>query len=75
MPYGLSPYVMIVERRRRRSYKVRQSQISRTVWPRIAQFYGNLQTYRAYNNAGYDITMYFRPEVIDVRKTTENDVI
>ena len=41
MPYGVSPYMMTDVRRcrRRRSYKVRRSYISRTVWPRITKFY------------------------------------
>ena len=56
-------YVMTgVRRRRCRSYKVRQSYISRTVWPRIIQFYTNLHTRRFYNRARYDITNYFQSE-------------
>ena len=60
------PYVMTgVGRRRcrryrrcrRRSYKVRQSYISRTVWPRIIKFCMNLHTRRVYNHTGYDVTM------------------
>ena len=53
--------------------KVRQSCISRTVWPRIAKLYRNLYTCRVCDRTGYDITTYFRPEVIDVRKRDEND--
>ena len=73
------PYVMtgLRQRRRRRcrrsSYKVRQSYISRMVLPRITKFYTNFHTRRFYKRAGYVTTMYFRSEVIDVRKRDEND--
>ena len=33
----------------------------------------NLHTGRFYNRTGYEVTIYFRSEVIDVRKTSEND--
>ena len=33
----------------------------------------NLHTSRVYNHTGYDVTMYFRSGVIDVRKRAEND--
>ena len=61
-------YVMTSARRGRRSFvlhKVRQSYISRTVWPCITNFYTN--------HAGEDVTSYFCLEVIQVRKTAEND--
>ena len=50
--------------RRCRSYKVRQSYISRTIWLRIIIFYKTLHTRRAYgyNHTGYDVTSYFRSE-------------
>ena len=32
----------------------------------------NLHTRRIYNHAGYDVTMYFRSEVIGVRKWAES---
>ena len=32
----------------------------------------NLHTRRVYNHTGYDYTMYFRSEVIGVRKTADN---
>ena len=43
---------------------LRQSYISRTVWPRITKFYTNLHTGRVYNHTGYDVTSYFWSEVI-----------
>ena len=33
----------------------------------------NLHTRRVYNHTRYGVTKYFRSEVIDVRKTAEND--
>jgi len=58
---------------RRRTDKVSQSYISRTVWPRITKFHLNLHAPGVYNSTGYDVTMCFRSEVIDVRKGAEND--
>ena len=43
------------------------------VWPRITKFFMNLYTHWVYNHAGYDVTICFRSEVVDVRKRTEND--
>ena len=51
---------------------MRQSYISRTVWPTIIKFCENLHTCRLYNHTGYDVTLYFRSEVIGVRKTADN---
>ena len=53
-----------VDRRRRRcrSYKVRQSYISRTFRPVITKLYKNLHTRQIYNHTGYDVTNYFRSE-------------
>ena len=53
-------------------HNVRQSYISRTVWTRITKCYTNLHIGQFYNHTRYDITIYIRPEVIDVRKTAEN---
>ena len=36
------------------------------------ELYANLQTGRVYNHTGYDVSMHFRSEVMDVRKTAEN---
>ena len=52
--------------------KVRQSYISRTVRPRIIKFCANLCTRLVHNHTGYDVTMYFRSEVIEHRKTADN---
>ena len=41
---------------------------AKMVWPRIAKFYTNLRNGRVNYTAGYDITIYFRSEVIDVPK-------
>ena len=38
-------------------------------------FYGNLHTRRIYNHTGYDVTIYFWSEVIDVRERAENDAL
>ena len=64
------PYVMTGVRRRRRcrSYKARQSYISRMVWPRITKFDVRLHARPVYNHTGNDVTMYFWSEVIEVRK-------
>ena len=56
------------------SCKMRQSYISKTVWPRITKFYVNIRSRQIYNQTWYDVTMYFRSEVIDVRKRAVNDV-
>ena len=53
--------------------KVRQSYISRTVWPSITKFYTIIHTGRFYNHTWYDVTSHFRYEVIGARKTDEND--
>ena len=56
--------VVVVVIRRRRSYKVRQSYISRTLWPKIAKFCVDIHTNLLYVHARYDVTSYFRSEVI-----------
>ena len=48
-------------------HKVRQSYISRTVWPRNTKIYTTLHTGRLYYNTGYDLTDYFRLAVIEVK--------
>ena len=53
-------------------HKVRLSYISRTVQPRITEVYKNLHAGLVDNHTGYDITIDFRSDVIDVRKTVEN---
>ena len=47
-------------------HKVSKSHISRTVWSGITKVYRNLHIGWVYNRTGYDITIYFRPEVIGV---------
>ena len=46
---------------------MKQSCISRTVWHRIAKFYTYTHTGLAYNHTEYDITGYFRSEVITTK--------
>ena len=67
------PYVMTGVRRRRRrgTWYVRQSYISRTIWSRIKTFYTNLHTGQFYNHTGYDVTDYFRLAVIEVQKRSK----
>ena len=52
---------------------MRKSYISGTVQPRITKFYTILHTHRVDNHTGYDVTICFRSEVIDVRKRADND--
>ena len=72
-PYGVCPcvtyagVVVVVAVR----HKVRQSYISRTVWPRLTKFGMILHTGWIYNPTGNDVTIYFRSEVIDVRKRSK----
>ena len=49
-------------------HKVRQSYISRTVWPRVSKFYMNLHNHtgQVYSRARYDVNNYFLSEVINV---------
>ena len=60
-----------VGRCRRRSFvtHLRQSHISRTVWPTITKFYTNRHTGRFYNHTGYN-DHYVPPEVI-LKKTSK----
>ena len=54
-------YVMTgVRRRRRRSYKVRQSYISGTVLPRITKFYRHIHAGLPIICTGHNVTNYFR---------------
>ena len=45
---------------------------SRTVWPRITKFYTDIHTGSLYGHTGYDVTSYFRSEVIPKKKTVKN---
>ena len=66
---GVLPYCHRVRRPASSlSLFVTKSYISRTAWRRITQFYINLHTRRVYKQTGYDATIYFRLEVIDVRR-------
>ena len=51
--------VASVGRHRRYSYKVRQSYLSRTVWPRIAKFYRHIHAELPDIYTGYDVTNYY----------------
>ena len=68
---GVCPFATgSVDRRRRRSsfvvvhHKVSGSIISRTVWHRITKLYMTIHTDLLNSRTGYDIDIYFRPEVI-----------
>ena len=41
------------------------SNISKTVWPRIAKVYGDIHTDIVYSHTGYCFIIYFRSEVIE----------
>ena len=69
---GILPYCHYVIgsvdlRRRRRccSYRVRQSYISRTVWPRITEFYRHIHADLPNIGTGYDATNCFRSEATE----------
>ena len=63
--FGVLPYY---HRARRPSFvvrhRVRQSYISRIVWPIINKFYADIKTDRLYIHTGYGVTIYFRSDVI-----------
>ena len=55
---GALPYILTRVRRCRRHHKVRVSNISRKVWPRIDKFYMDIiDTNPLYNQTGYDVTV------------------
>ena len=59
--------------RRRRSFvnhKVSDSNISRTISPRITKFYTDIHTNLLNSHNGYGVSSYFQSAFIEVRKET-----
>ena len=68
---GKTPYVMTGVWQCRLfvvRHKMRQSYIWRIVWPRMAKFYMDIHADQLCIHTGYDVTSYFRSEII-LKKT------
>ena len=48
-------------------HKESGSNISKTVWPRITKFYRGIRTGTLFSHTEYDVTTYFRSEVIAIK--------
>ena len=50
-------------------HKIGSSNSSKTVWPKITTFYNDIHTDIVYSHTGYDVTIYFRLEVIGEKQS------